>query len=309
MGVNRAIWLLSFWALGGFLKIAAYTWSETAFLVLLAECAWALHHVLNVVTLRWAVQLLFVSFALFLVRYVGGYVFGLLLFMALLRQLIPNWFQRQIGVNHQQSSAKWLTGISLTGFLFLGLYFWLNKSLSGTFSGGERILPTEPPSELALLFGRSLLNEFLFIRDFSPAFHNKLAWVGLVLQLMSMGVFYWAHRPSLLRYTLSLRSKSLSNLFILMGFIYVVVLFTIRSISPFSGPNARLMAPFSFCLLFAFFLEVGLRPIHWQKRLWPYWLIIVLLSWIQLLPQNELIVEIYNRQVVRFIQEIPQFKR
>ncbi|MBD2700382.1 hypothetical protein IC229_07040 [Spirosoma sp. BT702] len=298
LGISRAFWLLSIWVLGGFLKIAAFTWSETVFLVLLAEWVWALHRLLNVSSLRWAARLMALSLSLFLVRYVGGFVFGLLLLLVLLRQIFPNLFQKRYVESHQGLFTSWGTDIALAGFVLMGVYFWINHHFSGTFSGGERFLPTESPGELALLFGRSLLNEFLLIRDFSPSAPNVLAWIGLGLQTILMGVFYRRHRFLLPRSVMLLRSHLLSNLFILTGITYVVVLFTLRTISPFSEPNLRLMAPFSFCLFSAFFLNVGRWPVYWQRRLLPYWLVLLLLSWLQLLPQNNLSSVILYRKLL-----------
>jgi hypothetical protein len=45
VGPERTLWLLSIWWMGGFLRILAYTWSETLFLVLLAEWVWAIERV------------------------------------------------------------------------------------------------------------------------------------------------------------------------------------------------------------------------------------------------------------------------
>ncbi len=297
VGPVRTLWLLSIWWIGGFLRILAYTWSETLFLVLLAEWVWALSGFLGSSTLRQAAGLVLLSLGLFLVRYVGGFVVGFMVLLSVVIYLIPARTQHLLGISVQRRTAGLLliiAGICLTG---MGAYGWLNHQLSGSLWGGERFLPTESTRSLVTLFGLSIGNELLLIRDFLPSGNNSLAWVGVAIQLLWLFML----RRRLFQET-SFRQQSispdqlpnsvpistLSRLFIFVGGVYTFVLFGLRIVSPFSGPNARLMAPVTYCVLMALLLWVGTTSNDWQRKLRPYWLFLLVCSWLQLLPQMDL---------------------
>lgn len=282
---NRPTWFLSVWGLGGFLRLMAYTWSETLFLVGLAEWVWQLHAFLRTPTAHRTVRLYLLSFALFLIRYVGGYAFGLTALLAFTQWLFPNRFQRLLALPRQPSIARLLLLCTFAGLLSMGLYFGLNSRYSASPFGGERFKPTESGLDLAVLFGRAILNEGLLIRDYLPNEPTGLVWLGGAIQLFLLGGlglrFY--RRPITPAGLPPL--DSLSRLFLLTGLAYVVVLFAIRVVSPFSGPNARLMAPFTFCVLTAGLGWVSTLARPWQRIIRRYWTVLLLCSSLQLLPQ------------------------
>lgn len=293
VGPERTLWLLSIWWMGGFLRILAYTWSETLFLVLLAEWVWVLSGFLQSPTLRRAMWLVVLSLGLFLVRYVGGYVVGLMALLSVAIYLFPNRTGSLLGIVVRPRTAGLLliiAGICLAG---MGAYGWLNHQLSGSLWGGERFLPTESTASLVILFMQSIGNELLLIRDFLPNGNNGLAWAGVIIQL----IWLLQLRRRLSQTTSPLQPgtpdqlpnsvpvSTLSRLFVGVGGVYVFVLFGLRMVSPFSGPNARLIAPVTFCVLMAFLLWVGTTPNDWQRKLRPYWLVLLVCSWLQLLPQ------------------------
>ncbi|GAB3989305.1 hypothetical protein GCM10028807_13920 [Spirosoma daeguense] len=284
LDVYRASWLLSVWLLGSFLKIAAYTWSETVFLVLLAEWIWAILQLLHHTSLRSTVLLFGIGCAMFLVRYVGGFVFGLTGLLAILFWIFPLRLQSKMGGINAKLASKWLFLNTFLGVVAMAFYFWHNQTLSGTYFGGERFFPTESGHELSKLFTCSLFNEFLLIRDFTASRNNTLAWIGLLSQAVLFGLFY--RTLSLCSATWQRSDRNpLIFLFTLAGVTYLLVLFTLRSVSPFDGPNLRLMAPFTFCLLQAFLFWLGNSPMFVQKKVRVFWLILVLSSWLQLVPQ------------------------
>lgn len=285
LGTTRTIWILSVWWLGGFLKILASTWSETVFLVVLAEWVWCLFRFLPDPN-RWhLIRLFLVSCALFLVRYVGGYVVvltGVLVgvgwqnrarLQQTIRLPIGDWGLHRLMI----CSLAVLTGIRA--------YFHFNNYLSGSPFGGNRFLPTEPAIVLAQLFGRSVINELLLIRDFVPSQSAVLAWTGLGLQtVLSVGLYArWRWRVPEPTPPIS----ALSRLFLLVGATYLLALFAIRTVSPFSGPNLRLMAPATFCLLTALLLWVSASA-QLRQIVRPIWTLLIVCSWLQLLPQANL---------------------
>jgi hypothetical protein len=287
LGTTRTIWVLSVWWLGSFLKILASTWSETVFLVVLAEWVWCLFRFLPDPT-RWHLTRLFlVSCALFLIRYVGGYVVVLTGLLVVVGWLNRDRLQQIIRLTIGEWGLHRLMVCSLAVLTGIRAYFHLNNYLSGSPFGGNRFLPTEPTIVLAQLFGRSLLNELLLIRDFVPSQSAVLAWAGLGLQtFLTVGLYarWRAHRrvpeptPPV---------SALSRLFLLVGTTYLIALFAIRIVSPFSGPNLRLMAPATFCLLTALLLWISTSA-QLRQIVRPVWTLLIVCSWLQLLPQANL---------------------
>ena len=288
LGSDRAFWVLSIWMLGGFLKIAAYTWSETVFLVLLAEWVWHLHQFLMKPNTGRTFTLFLIGYGLFLTRYVGGFVFGLTSVLAIPIGLLPNWFSAQSGLIITRLASRNLSIISLAGLACMSAYLGMNHQFSGSFFGGERFVPTESTSELAKMFGLAILNELLLIRDFGSLGSNKLAWFGIGIQFLLLTASYRQLRQYQLPEEKPPIISSLVWSFILTGGSYLTVLFTLRIFSPFSSPNLRLMAPFTFCLLMAACLWIGKWPISWQQHLRTYWVLLLLFSWLQLLPQSDI---------------------
>ncbi|QJW89385.1 hypothetical protein HNV11_08300 [Spirosoma taeanense] len=286
LGTQRATWMLSVWWLGGFLKLLTYTWSEAVFLVLLAEWVWQLHCLLTAPTPRRTIVLILVGYALFLVRYVGGYVFALTGLLALLSWLSPE--RLSLPIARQRSIGRQLLTASLAGITGLGTYFELNSLFSDSAFGGERFLPTESSGQLAWLFGRALLNEGLLIRDFTVGGSDWLAWLGVGLQGVLLSLGGWRLRRAYRPMNDERQTATLSQLFVMTGFVYVGVLFILRTLSPFDAPNLRLMAPSTFCLLTAGLLWVGQLPVQYQRLIRPYWAMLLLGSWLQLLPQANL---------------------
>lgn len=290
VGPGRTIWLLSIWWIGGFLRILAYTWSETLFLVLLAEWVWGLNGILKSPTLRWAVRLALLSFGLFLVRYVGGYVVGVMMLLSVAIYLMPHRVRSLLWVAVRPETAGSLLGVSGISLAGMGMYGWLTYQFSGSLYGGERLLPTESAGALTALFAQSISNELLLIRDFLPTGSNGLAWAGAAIQLIWLFLLHRQLRrqPSIpAQLPNSLPIITLVRLLVLVGGTYVLVLFGLRVVSPFCGPNARLMAPATFCLLMAALLWMGTTDEAWQRRLRPYWLGLLICSWLQLLPQTD----------------------
>jgi hypothetical protein len=262
LGPGRAMWVLSVWLLGQFVRIVAFTWSETLFLVLLAEVVWAVFLLENRSDTAVVIRLLLLLVALFLMRYVGGFMVLVVLI-------------------EFRKNPK-LLAVGLAVGVFIISYFWMNQQLTGSYWGGVRFGPVEPPGALAILLGRAFLNEVLLVRDFLPGYPNGLAWLGLLLQIGGL-LFIGRLFVFLPRLTSTNETRQLARLFLLTAGVYVVILFALRTISPFDAPNARLMAPATFCALWAALLWLTEQPDYQQKLRW-YWLALILMSWLALAP-------------------------
>ncbi|GAA4397528.1 hypothetical protein GCM10023187_07090 [Nibrella viscosa] len=305
LGAVRTGWLLSIWLLGSFLRIATYTWSETVFLVLLAEVVWAFHQQLAHPSIRHTLILLVLGLLLFGVRYVGGYIFGLLGAIALGHQLWPQKVFSWLGGSLPQTAGNRLTLVTISGLVGMGFYFWLNSRFTDSPYGGERFHEAETGGSLLPLFLLALVNEVLLIRDFISDESNTLAWIGVGIQvtwlLALINVFKRIPPAAGSRDT-----QRLQKLLVSFGGLYLIILFALRIFSPFAGPTARLMAPFTFCMLFAAMLwltEPGRQL--WEKTFRPFWIVLLVCSWLQLFPQVDVSRKLRQVQQQFFSPSIP----
>lgn len=288
LGARQSLWFLAIWATGPFLRLLAYTWSETVFLVVLAEWVWQVHALVLHSTKASASKLLLLSISLFLVRYVGGFCVSVLLLLVIgLPAAKTRWgrlWSQELNTTFPKH-VGWVIGV---GTACLCGYFWLNLQLSGSGWGGERVFLAESVPKVLRLFAFALLNECLLIRDFSLKNANGLAWLGLLVQSLLIGMLLWPITNCWERLKRLPTPGLLSWLFAGTGICYLLVLVGLRLISPFDGPNQRLLSPFTFCLLMAGLIWVGSWPLHAQRRFSRIGLLLLLLSWLELLPHAHL---------------------
>lgn len=261
--------MTSVFLMGECLRIAAYTWSETVFLVLLAEWVWAYSRYRASADGHLGVRLICLGMALFLIRYVGLFVWLMLPVL------------NRIEKSRVRPLIDWL--VAGTGLILCAGYFWLNNTLTGSPYGGERMLPVEPLPELVSLLGKSLLNELLLVRDWTPSQSLILPLSGALVQagLCLAGWRVWQRIPA----DSPAEPSSVARYFLLTGIGYVICLWAIRLVSPFQGPDARTMVPMTFLLLMAFMNRLAQQPAR-QREIVPCWLLLVICSWAQVWPQR-----------------------
>jgi len=289
VGARRAFWMGSVLLLGGFLRILIYTWSEWAFLVVLLEWVWFVSQPTEPMPekadhFRYVGKLLVLTLALFLLRYVGGYVVGVY-------GLLTLSTYRQIGwTNARQRLGPDLLYIVSAGLFMLG-YFGLNLGLTSSVYGGERFISlAEPTNETVGLLVLSLVNELLLLRDYIPGESLWLVFVGLGLQV-ALVRWLWP-RIQRQRHTLPdwlPADQRLLRVLLWSAGTYLIILFGLRFFSPFSGPNARLMAPATLplLLLLAYWISQWTN-VSARRQLGYWWTVFLLCSWLQLLPQANL---------------------
>jgi hypothetical protein len=290
LGARRAVWVGSVLLLGGFVRILAYTWSEWAFLILLLEWAWFMGHQDRLPTYTTSAWLLALTMGLFLLRYVGGYVVIVYGLRALWTYARGTHGQSGRDVMRQRIGPDALY-IGVSVLMMLG-YFYLNALLTPSAYGGERFYETsETIWDKLFLIAVSIPNELLLFRDYIVGEPVFLVWVGLFIQL-SLFVWAWSLFSSK-RATVPNADDSekatLRWLFLAAG-TYLVILFTMRLFSPFNGPNARLMAPVTlpFLWLLAQYISRWTNVIS-RRKLGIWWAVLLLCSWLQLLPQADLL--------------------
>ncbi|MBO0934809.1 hypothetical protein [Fibrella aquatilis] len=290
LGARRAVWVGSVLLLGGFVRILTYTWSEWAFLILLLEWAWFIGHQTTLPTYATTTRLLVLTMCLFLLRYVGGYVVIVYGLHALWTYARGAYGQPGRDVFRQRIGPDALYGLVSVGFM-LG-YFYLNALLTPSAYGGERFYETaETLGDKLLLIAIALPNELLLLRDYIIGEPSSLVWLGLFMQL-GLGIWGWriiSDKRATLPGELP-TERAMLNWLLLSAGVYLAILFIMRLFSPFNGPNARLMAPITlpFLWLLAQYISRWTNVIS-RRQLGFWWTILLLCSWLQLLPQVDLL--------------------
>ncbi|MEZ0607328.1 hypothetical protein ACAW74_02380 [Fibrella sp. WM1] len=283
LGSTTTGWMGSVLLLGGFLRILAYTWSEWTFMVLLLEGYWLVSQRTQSPSYTYGLRLWMLTMSLFLLRYVGGFVviaYGL-------QAIVTYWREGRPGIWRRIGPDLLYVGLSVGGML---AYFGLNLHLTDSPFGGERFIETTEPLWATLsLIALSVSNELLLLRDYVPGESATLVWVGLLIQL---GLVVWLWRIVRSRRETILppdeRLARLLYVWIWASATYLAMLFGMRLVSPFSGPNARMLSVVSLPLLMGVAAWVSRFPnLTLRRRLARWWVVLLLASWLQLLPQTD----------------------
>ncbi|MBO0948054.1 hypothetical protein [Fibrella forsythiae] len=289
IGARRALWIGSLLVLGSSVRMLTYTWSEWAFLILLLEWSWFMSQPVEPIRsgraqYRYVGILLLLTIGLFLLRYVGGYVVIVYGLMALASYRRTGWAVARLRIG-----ADLAYGISMAAFM-LG-YFFLNSQLSTSPYGGERFYETDETIwEKVYLMVLAPMNELLLLRDYIPGEPALLVLVGLLAQVALIGWIGSRLKPQ--RDTLpdwKQTDRQWLRVLLFSAGTYLTLLFALRFISPFNGPNARLMAPATVPLLSVAMVWISRwNNVSARRQLGYWWAMFLLCSWLQLLPQVDL---------------------
>lgn len=222
---KRVLFLLCIWLLPGNLRIAAYTWSETVFIVLLLEAVWSMNLLQLEPSPTIARRVVGLLAALVWVRYVG-------LFLVLAQRITA--VRRAV----------------LLYILGIGSLLILNYFLTSYPFGGPRLLPTETWPELFKMWWIAGLNEVL-LYDYRPDRPAELVGFIALVQILGMIIASWRLQQKRVLQLTSFTKNPLVRLLFSVGLAYFLTLFVLRILSPFDSLNERLMAPGSVCWLMA----------------------------------------------------------
>lgn len=256
-------------ALGYLTKMAVYTWSETLFIVILILVCLQLYR-------HWryesANSFYFVglSYAAFLVRYIGGFV-GVSLAIAAV------YFQYNQSYRRAQWSLRMFGTLAVSYCLYFGINLWQGSSLWG----GARFVETEPLPALLGGIAQGWFNEFVLLRD-APV-EDMLLWIGLGIQVVLLTYLFKIYSWKDVAFSLSRPS-----LYLYVGGLYGLIITTLRLISPFDSLNYRLLAPATLlgCLAALDWLSSPLRAKQWAKAKRPVLVFFIMIPLTNLLPKE-----------------------
>ncbi|OZI07782.1 hypothetical protein BWI93_12500 [Siphonobacter sp. BAB-5385] len=264
---NRAYVMGS--ALGYLTKMAIYTWSETLFIVILVlVCLQLYRHWTHEAANSFA--FLGLSYAAFLVRYMGGFV-GVSLAIATV------YFQQ----NRLHLQAQWSLRMFSTLAVGYGLYFGVNLWQGDSLWGGARFVETEPLPALLGGIAQGWFNEFIVLRD--AAVDDPLLWVSLLIELALFiyifNVYSWKGTTF---------NLSRASIYLYVGGVYGLIITFLRLISPFDPLNYRLLAPTTLlgCLAALDWLSSPLQARYWEKVKRPVLLFFIMIPLTNLLPKE-----------------------
>ncbi|MEO9476494.1 MAG: hypothetical protein ABJG41_13210 [Cyclobacteriaceae bacterium] len=240
----------------GSLEVISETWSETPFIFFVFLLCFILtrDRVYRPVHIGAAVALCLVG--LFLFRYVGLIYFVPVAVIAA-RDFLNGRKKRAYG---------YFVGLAVSA-IFVGLYLYNNKLSSNFFTGGERIFwGQESFSELLILLGQGLLNEFSIARDhvFSAGWPDHLFVIMLVLQFLVIGILV-KNRKHL---KIPLAAQRHVKMLLILSVGYLIAIVPLRMLMPFDNFDFRILFPFTLPFFIALFgLVVGCTQKEYFDRI------------------------------------------
>jgi 4-amino-4-deoxy-L-arabinose transferase-like glycosyltransferase len=215
------------------ISLLSSTWSEIPFIffllctgILLYKC------VMNEEKLKWFILLFLSGTALFMMRYFGLIVIGIIGFVALTSLLKHRW----------HLSVKLIIVASLQ-LIFAGLYMYHNKITAGTFTGVARFAEPEPVFDLLKQFTIAITGELSFIKRGPP-----LVLTACMFLLAGFYVFSTGKK--------NFKDEKPDNLWVylfLSGLIYYAGMIFARWLSRFDPLGPRLLGPGTFLLILSLF--------------------------------------------------------
>jgi hypothetical protein len=224
------------------IEMYSYTWSECIFIFGCLCLIILLSKVYSYGKLSHAYALLAVAAFMFLTRYIGFFAGGVILLLA-----FATWYEGRRIV------SKHLFVVVFLNVALVLCYVQLNYYLAGYNTDAQRLTQgMETPAQVLLMAVKGLTIELFLIRNYYlRGLPDTLTIVTTLIQLATGGYLIWLLRKQRDVVTAEVKKNILSHTAIVAAVAYLVVLVFLRSISQFDPPNYRLLAPFTFLMLFA----------------------------------------------------------
>jgi len=237
-----------FFLSSSYLELYSYSWSETGFIFFLLLFSINLYYFLFLEdNLKYLLLIIISSICLFLLRYIGLFTIGILIFFIIYSLLF----------SLPKIKIKILFFLTLLNILFVLLYFYYNYRQTGLISGIPRGLAPETNFELLKILCLKLISEITI-----PVYHSKLKFL-IPLFFIQLSLVYIFFGNSIINVYYFLK-KNCINLFLLffvknifvkkynvIGFIglsYLGCIILIRWIFYFNEYSFRLLGPGTFLI-------------------------------------------------------------
>ncbi|WP_439880677.1 hypothetical protein ACSX1A_16160 [Pontibacter sp. MBLB2868] len=242
--INRsyAFVLASMYGAFTFVEVYSYTWSEAVFLFGCLCLVVVLERTYTIGRIVWAYLLLITAVFLFLTRYIGIFAGALTLSLALI-----TWAEER------KRLSKHLFIAFILNVLFVWAYVLHNYIIAGYNTDLQRLaIDAENIPATVWLTAKGLLIELFLIRKYY--LHGQIDLLTLsttAFQVLITGYVVYALRHQRAVVMATIKKNRLSHVAVRVAAVYLLVLLTLRSISPFDAPDYRLLSPVSILLLFA----------------------------------------------------------
>jgi hypothetical protein len=243
--------LASMYASFTVIEVYSYTWSEAVFLFGCLALVPVLHRIYTYSSVKYVYILLGVALFMFLNRYVGFFVGSLTLSLAIITRYD----------NRKKLSNHLFLAFTVNVFFVIG-YILHNYYIAGHNTDLQRIhmhLGSIPES-IWLTF-KGLLIELFLIRNYY--FKGAIDALTLTTTGFQIAVTWYLIRllkPQQTKILRAVKQNNFSVIAFLIAVVYLAVLLLLRSISPFDPPDFRLLAPFTFLMLFAIIYSIVSLP-------------------------------------------------
>jgi hypothetical protein len=224
------------------IEMYSYTWSECIFLFGCMYLVFLLYRTYLTGRQDYIYRLVATVWFMFLIRYIGFFAGGLILFVALI-----TLFEGRKKISKKLWIAFFLN------VAFVCAYVINNYYQAGYNTDAQRFTQNmESPAQVLWRATKGLLIELFIIKKYylrgSP---DTLTVATFSLQLFVIGYIWHSLRKQSTLVVNEIKKNLLSHTAITVAISYLIILVILRSISQFDPPNYRLLSPFSFLMLFA----------------------------------------------------------
>lgn len=292
-GRNKSVLIGCILLLGSFLKLWVHTWSEPLFLVILFCWVYQVYQ-LNTLTVLSISRLFFVlslGLLLIFIRYAGIFI-------------IPLSFGYSVYHFWKREKQKSLIAILFPILWSAGFAFYLfhNYQKSGELFGGNRFDGNIQIGENVISFAKGLINEISLFGNFTFHSLELFSFIGIGFQiLISALILKELHSKFII-------TNCVKHTFV-VAFFYLTFLFILRIFSHFDEPGYRLLSPFTFLILSG--LVCGISDERITGRLKNLLIVLVVISWVEVIPKDGLIEKFYillNKRESILLNQITLFK-
>ena len=245
----------------GFIWCHLITLSESLFMLFVSLSVFVLNKVQmeNEHVFRHGLELLFFCICAFLTRYFGLFLAFLLLFLGGADLL--KWQKRKERELLKKGIILW--GVDLLFGGLCAVYFYINNSMSGFSSGGERFVFVEKYSDLTLDLIRALLDEIYGL--FGNVIHGliNVSGTSVIIDCITIVglvfLFFKCFRAGV-RFN---KFSELTKTFLIAGVMYYVVFIVYRYTSTMNHFYYRFLVPGSILFLIACINQLSLSKLKY----------------------------------------------
>lgn len=231
-----------FFLAGSFLNIFSYTLTENLFIFGLISYAYSTHN-LEINPSKRNIFIAFLSFIItFTSRYIGGYL------------IIFNFYLIVKSFQNKNKNFKNLMTLFFFSLLYMGVYLFSNKYLTGFVTYPHAYLTYEPSYEIILQFFKKIFEELNFIM--ASVRFSEVPIFSLVSYILSIIFFITGFLYCKQQEIKNFNLNKIANNFISLSCLYLTIVLIWRLTIWFSPFSYRILFPASILIFIGFAYKI-----------------------------------------------------